>query len=394
MPVLSVSDLTRYLSEVFKRDALLQDVWVAGEIGNLSRPASGHSYFTLRDQSASLPCVMFRDSFGAEFLSDGAAVTSHGRVAIYEVRGQMQLIVDMVQPEGVGELQLRLEQLKVKLNTEGLFDPSRKRRLPAFPLRIGVVTSPSGAVWRDIQTVVRRRYPLAELILAPTAVQGDTAAASIVDALEDVNRIHDIDVVIVARGGGSLEDLWPFNEEAVARAIYASRAPVISGIGHETDLTIADLVADERAPTPSAAAETAVPDRFELASRLADYKQSLIGSVGALIRSRADHVAQVRPRLRRGVPDVDALRMRIDDLLGTASTNLVRYIDTTTERTVALQRRLESLSPRGILRRGYAIVQMAPDSTVVTDTAQLAKGDPVRVTLAKGGFEAEVTSTS
>ena len=393
MPVYSVSDLTGYLRGILERDALLQDLWVGGEVANLARPASGHSYFTLRDAAASLRAVMFKSAYGAELLSNGEAVVTHGHVSMYEVRGEVQLVVDFVQPEGVGELQLRLEELRLRLEAEGLFEPSRKRPLPEFPQRVGVVTSPSGAVWRDIQNVAARRYPLVELVLAPTAVQGDAAVAGIVEAMDALNRLEDIDIVIVARGGGSLEDLWPFNEEAVARAVYASRSPVISGVGHETDFTITDMVADHRAPTPSAAAEMAVPDRLELASRLLDFEQDLTAGVFGHLRSKRDSLPQLLPRLRRSRPDLDSLRIRIDDLLAGAAKSLSRLARPGAERVEGMRMRLESLSPQGTLRRGYAIVQTAACPAAVVDAARLKAGEEVLVTLARGGFEAEVTST-
>ena len=393
MAVYAVSQITSYLRDILTQDALLQDAWVRGEVANLARPGSGHSYFSLRDADSTLRCVMFRGASGAELLSDGAAVIVHGRVSIYEARGDLQLIADIVQPEGVGELQLKLEQLKLKLETEGLFEPSRKRPLPAFPRRIGVVTSPSGAVWHDIQTVIGRRYPLVELLLAPTAVQGDGATGSIVDALDVLDRTPDVDVVIVARGGGSLEDLWAFNGEPVARAIFASWAPVISAIGHETDVTIADMVADQRAPTPSAAAEMAVPDRLELYSTLHASRQALSLGVSNQLGPLQETLTHLRPRLRRSRPDLDSLRLRVDDLLKSTSTLLWRGIELKSERAEGLSLRLESLSPSQTLRRGYAIVQTQPDTAVVTDSAQLQARDHVQVTLAQGGFEAEVSST-
>ena len=394
MDVYSVSQVIRNLREVLAQDPVLQDVWVRGEIANLARPGSGHSYFSLRDADTTLRCVAFRGARGAELLSSGDAIIAHGRVTVYEVRGDLQLIVDMVQPEGVGDLQLRLEQLKLKLETEGLFEPSRKRPLPKFPRRVGVVTSPSGAVWQDIQTVIRRRYPLVELLLAPTAVQGEGAASGVVDAFDTLDRIPDVDVVIVARGGGSLEDLWPFNEETVARAIFTSSAPVISAVGHETDTTIADLVADLRAPTPSAAAETAVPDRLELYSMLLTSQQLLSQNVSAQLRSNQDALEHLQSRLRRSRPDLDLLRMRIDDMLRSVAQNLSHDIEVKSERTGGLAMRLESLSPRDTLRRGYAIVQtQADDPAVVSDSTQVRPGDSVKVTLARGGFGAEVKST-
>ena len=262
--IYGVSQVTSYLQDLLAYDDLLNDIWIEGEVSNLRRAGSGHAYFSLRDDSSSLRCALFRNSLGHDHLTDGALVIAHGRVSLYVVRGDLQLIADAIQPEGVGRLQMQLEQLRAQLDREGLFDPSRKRPLPEFPKRIGVVTSPSGAVWHDIQTIIGRRYPLVELLLAPAVVQGDAAAPTIVEAVEALNADADIDAIIVARGGGSLEDLWAFNEEAVARAVFASRAPVVSAVGHETDVTICDLVADVRAATPSEAAEMIVPDRVDL----------------------------------------------------------------------------------------------------------------------------------
>ncbi|MSQ41366.1 MAG: exodeoxyribonuclease VII large subunit, partial [Dehalococcoidia bacterium] len=272
MPVYAVSQITAYLQASLESDDFLRDVWISGEVSNLSASGAGHMYFTLKDNAGQLRCVMFRSQRGREFLEKGAAVLAHGAISFYQTRGDLQFYVDLVQPAGVGELTLKLEQLKVKLQEEGLFEPSRKRSLPPFPHKIAVVTSPTGAVWHDIQNVIRRRYPLVELALAPTPVQGGQAAERIVEALQTVNQESDVDVVIIARGGGSLEELWPFNEEVVARAIYASRIPVVSGVGHETDVTIADLVADLRAPTPSAAAELVVPDKRQLQAEVLSWQ--------------------------------------------------------------------------------------------------------------------------
>jgi exodeoxyribonuclease VII large subunit len=394
MAVYSVAQLTGYLSDLLKRDSLLSDVWVRGEVANLARPVSGNYYYTLRDSSASLRCVMFgRRSRGAELLTDGAAVIAHGRIAIYEVRGELQLVADIVQQEGVGDLQLRLEQLKLQLENEGLFDQSRKRPIPQFPQRVGVVTSPTGAVWQDIQTVIRRRYPLVEVLLAPSAVQGESAAPSIIDALEALDGEPDIDVVILARGGGSLEDLWSFNEEAVARAVFASKAPVISAVGHETDVTIADLVADLRAPTPSVAAEMAVPDQFDLSAGLLASRQTLTTSLGNGLRGKGDALGHSLPRLQRASPDLDGLRFRIDDLLHSVAVGFRRGVEQRSERAGGLAMRLRALSPRDTLRRGYAIVNSPDGAAVIIDSAQVSPGDRVEVTLAKGGFEADVVDT-
>ena len=357
MAVYSVSQVASYLKDVIERDALLQDLWVSGEVANLSRPGSGHSYFSLRDANGTLRCVMFRNARGSERLEGGAAVIVHGRASIYQARGDLQLIVDIVQPEGVGELQLRLEQLKLKLENEGLFEPSRKRSLPEFPRRVGVITSPTGAVWHDIQTVVARRYSLVELLLAPSPVQCEMAAPGIVEAFQAINEAPDVDVIILARGGGSLEDLWAFNEEAVARAIYASRAPVVSAIGHETDVTIADLVADVRAPTPSAAAEMIVPDGRELVTRILTAQQALTSLARAYLSTSADQLRGLEARLDRTRPDLDTLRLRIDDFLSIAMIHLEHNLQVKTEQTRGVRQRLKSLSPQNTLERGYAIVQ-------------------------------------
>lgn len=394
MAVYEVSQVTAYLKDVLEMDQVVQDVWVSGEVSNLARPASGHSYFSMRDASATVRCVMFRGSKGADVLDNGAAVIAHGRFSIYEARGDLQMIVNIVQPEGVGELQLQLEQLKLKLETEGLFDPSRKRDLPAFPQRIGVITSPSGAVWHDIQNVISRRFPLVELVLAAAPVQGDTAAPGIVDAFRALNDEPNIDLIILARGGGSLEDLWPFNEEAVARAIYTSKLPVISAVGHETDFTIADLVADHRAPTPSAAAEMAVPDRAELLMAVGEAARSMEIDIATLLDSQSYRLDGLYARLSRSKPDLDTLRLRIDDLLREAATHIRHNMELSAERVASLSSQLEALSPKDTLRRGYAIVEGASSGEIVESPDQVTVGDSVRVTLSQGGFDADVTSTA
>ena len=262
----TVSEAVQCVKETLERDPRLADLWVTGEVSNFRKAASGHNYFTLKDAQGQLQSVVFRSGRGGDLLAEGIQVSIHGRISLYEARGAVQLVGDLVMPAGAGALALALEELRLKLEQQGIFDPSRKRPLPPYPKVIGLVTSPAGAVLHDICNVLGRRWPLAEALLAPTAVQGESAAPGIVSALESLNRDGRSDLIILARGGGSLEELWPFNEESVARAIYASRIPVISAIGHETDFTIADDVADLRAPTPSVAAELAVPDARVLAS--------------------------------------------------------------------------------------------------------------------------------
>ena len=372
---------------------MLQDFWVNGEVANLARPGSGHSYFSIRDGNSTMRCVMFRNSRGANYLQNGAAIILHGRVSIYEQRGDLQIIADIAQPEGVGELQLKLEQLKLELEQQGLFDKSRKRGLPRFPKKVAVVTSPSGSVWHDIQNVVRRRYPLVELAIAPAPVQGEDAAPAIVEALQAAGNEQGVDVVIVARGGGSLEDLWAFNEEAVARAIFACPVPVVSAVGHETDHTIADLVADLRAPTPSAAAELVVPDSAELIAFAIASAQSMDASISRQVTSGIETAQQLGRRLNNSLPDLDTLRLRIDDRLRIARQMLAHMLSLNGERVDGLMLRLEALSPRDTLRRGYAIVQRNDDGSVVSRHTQAEVGDALDITLTNGAIQAQVTST-
>lgn len=393
MVIFSVSQLLSYLKDLLNQDTFLQDLWIQGEVSNLAQPGSGHSYFSLRDSNVTVRCVMFRGSLGSELLSDGALVISHGRASVYEARGDLQLVVDIVQPQGIGDLKLQFEELKLKLDQEGLFELSRKRQIPSFPNKIGVVTSPTGAVWHDIQNVVNRRYPLVELILAPTLVQGDDAPDSIVDAIGCLNQIIDLDVILLARGGGSLEDLWPFNEESVARAIFASQVPIISGIGHETDSTITDLVADQFASTPSVAAEMVVPSSVDLISRIIDSQHILTTSAKNLYGMKLSSLMFLDTNLRGFKFGFDNLRQQTDDLLSGALKSIRRDFDQLSERTRSIMMRLESLSPEDTLRRGYAIVQTHND-TVVKDFSQINSGEMVDVTLSRGGFEAKVQSVS
>ena len=392
--IYGVSQVTSYLRDLLAYDDLLSDIWIEGEISNLRRPGSGHAYFTLRDSNSSLRCVLFRNSRGAAHLKDGAAVVAHGRVSLYEVRGDLQLVADVIQPEGVGELQMRLEQLKAALERQGLFDESRKRSLPDFPRRIGVVTSPTGAVWQDIRTVISRRYPLVELLLAPAMVQGDSSAATIVEGLSALNAEPDVDAIIVARGGGSLEDLWPFNEESVARAVFASRIPVVSAVGHETDFTVCDLVADVRAPTPSAAAELVVPDRSDLLVRLSAAAQDIETTVSQRLEHASSEVEALRSRVERAVPSLDDLRIHVDDLLDDAKTRLSHRIELARARVGGLSAALRTLSPVDTLRRGYAIVVDRSTDAVLSDARDTQPGSVLDITFNKGTIAVAVESVS
>jgi exodeoxyribonuclease VII large subunit len=382
--VYTVSQVTTYIRESLETDPLLSDLYVLGEVSNLRVSSAGHSYFTLRDGQAVLNCVMFKGQAGAGLLAGGASVSTHGHLSFYEPRGSTDFMVDLVMAEGVGQLALELERLKLRLGAEGLFEESRKRPLPGFPQVIGVVTSPAGAVFHDIQNVIRRRYPLVELLLSPTQVQGDRAAPNIVAAIEALNRNGRADVIIVARGGGSLEELWPFNEETVARAIYASRIPVVSAVGHETDVTIADLVADVRAPTPSAAAELVVPDGNVLRQDLYELIVRSQRAIAYQLQYRGGEVQTLARRLDHGLPSWETWRRRIDDLGRGVNNSWFNRLALFRVEIGGLEQRMGALDPAAILRRGFSVVQRRDDDAVVTGAAQVSSGDALTITLSDG----------
>ncbi len=392
----SVADLTGYIREMFEIDFRLQDVEVTGEISNFTRARSGHLYFTLKDEQAQLKCVMWRSS--AERLrfrpQEGDAVVAHGRVSVYEASGAYQLYADRLEPAGRGGLALAFEQLKEKLSAEGLFDPAHKQPIPGFPRKIGIVTSADAAALRDILNVLRRRYPLAEVLIAPTLVQGDQAPPQIVRALQWLDGRDDIDTLIVARGGGSIEDLWAFNDERVARAIFAARHPVISGVGHETDFTMADFVADLRAPTPSAAAELAVPDLSELRPALVGIRQGLARDMLGLIADRRREVGQQQRMLTLLSPrrTLDDSQMRVDQLIRQLDRALAQRLNRARHRVAMATAQLSAVSPQATLDRGYAIVRNA-QGDIVRDASAVQASDPLQVQLGRGSMDVEVTKT-
>lgn len=388
----TVSQLTGYIRRLFEDDATLRDVWVEGEVSAFTRAASGHCYFTLKDAGAEVRCVMWRDVANSQrrLPQHGEQILAHGGVSVYEQRGAYQLYVDLIRPAGIGDLYRQFELLKARLETEGLFDPTRKRRLPAWPRRVGVVTSPTAAALRDILNVLGRRYPLVEVLLSPTLVQGAEAPPQIVAAIHALSVRDDVDLVIVARGGGSLEDLWAFNDERVARAIVACRHPVISGVGHETDFTIADLSADVRAPTPSAAAELAVPERAELtaavaalSARLADVMRGQIEERRVALEGHRRALRHLSPRTR-----LRQARQRVDELMASAAGEVRHGLVLRRERLTGLTARLESLSPTATLGRGYAIVRQDETGMLVHSVTDVSPGDRLSVRVTDGTFGA------
>ncbi len=390
----TVGQLTAYVRQMFELDYRLRDIDVSGELSNFTRAASGHLYFTLKDATAQLKCVMWRSQ--AERLRfrpvEGDAVVAHGRMSVYEAGGAYQLYVDYLQPAGRGDLALAFERLKDQLTAEGLFDPERKQPIPRFPRKIGVVTSADAAALRDILNVLQRRNPLVTVLIAPTLVQGDLAPAQIVRALRWLDGRDDIDTILIARGGGSIEDLWAFNDERVARAIAAARHPTISGVGHETDFTIADFVADLRAPTPSAAAELAVPDLSAVGPAIQDMSTLLVEAVRrgladrhALLRSRVQFLGLLSPQRL-----LDGDRQQVDVLAARLAVAAQRLLDRRRNRLAVAGAALSAVSPLATLARGFAIIRDA-DGRFLRSATQAHRGAPITVQLSDGSFGAVVT---
>jgi exodeoxyribonuclease VII large subunit len=392
----TVSQLTQHIKNLLESDLDLQDVWLTGEISNFSRAFSGHLYFTLKDAGAAISCVMWRSD--AEQLAwkpaQGAATLAHGHISVYAPRGNYQLYVDRLQPAGLGDLHARFEELRDRLKAEGLFDAERKKALPPFPRLLGIATSPQAAALRDVLNVLRRRYPLARVLFAPTPVQGDLAPPRIVAALRALDARDDVDVILVVRGGGSLEELWAFNDERVARAIAACRHPVVSGVGHETDFTIADFVADLRAPTPSAAAELAVPDQTELRQRIDAWSLHLERNLARRLTRARQGLAQQERALQRLSPRarIEAHRQQVDDLTRQAARATTHRLALLRSELAAREARLAALSPLATLERGYAIVRREDTGAVVRSVGQVRPGDALSIRVQDGEFGAVASS--
>lgn len=395
--IYKVGEVTSYLKNLFESDILLNDIWIHGEISNLKHHTSGHIYFTLKDDTSCLRCIMFRSrSNQLLFLpANGMNVRVRGYISIYERDGLYQLYVEELTPDGIGSLYLAYYRLKEQLHAEGLFDAEHKKPLPFLPRKIGVVTSPNGAAWRDIITILRRRFPGIPVVLAPAAVQGEHAPAQIVAALNALNQRTDIDVVIVGRGGGSLEELWAFNTEEVARAIFSSRIPVISAVGHETDFTIADLVADLRAPTPSAAAEIAVPLKDQLEEHLRMFQDRMFQAVSQILREKQALLQGSRGRdlvhlfsnyVIKHKQELRILHMRIFQRL-----QIIR--ESAKNRTQMIGGKLEALSPLAILKRGYSLCLSLRTGHLIKNVSQVNKGEQIKVILDDGIMNCKVLMT-
>ncbi len=390
----TVSSLTRYIRDMLESDISLQDLWVQGEISNVSRPASGHIYFTLKDAGASLRSVMWRN--GAMRLNislqDGMAVAVHGKIGVYEVAGQYQLYADIIQPAGEGALFQEFLRLKALLEAEGLFAEERKRPIPESCKRIGIVTSATGAALRDMLNTLGRRLPMLEVILAASPVQGDEAPPCLVQAIAALNGLKERpDVILLARGGGSIEDLWAFNDERVVRAIAASEIPIISGVGHETDFTLADFAADLRAPTPTAAAELATPVTAQaLQEDLRALGLQLASSMQSILTDRRDELSSEAATLGFHSPArrIQSNQQRIDESARRLEAAAVHYLALEGSTLDGLQKRLTALNPVEVLARGYAVVRRRKDGVVVHRVNQ-AHGEVI-VRVSDGEFDAEV----
>lgn len=397
--IYTVSELTRLIRTAL--EDTFREVWVEGEISNFVRHPSGHMYFSLKDNSAVLNCVFFRSANQAiKFeIENGMHVLCFGRISVFDKRGQYQLYVDKIELKGLGALQIAFEQLKKKLQAEGLFDESRKKPIPYLPTRIGVVTSPTGAAIRDILNVVKRRFQNVEVILNPVRVQGEGAEREIADAIREFNNFNKtieaekrIDVLIVGRGGGSLEDLWSFNEEIVARAIFASEIPIISAVGHEVDWTIADFVSDKRASTPSAAAELVIPKKEELVAKVNELTRRLDNSLVNKILFLESELKSLSESyiLKQPINIIEQYQQRIDDLVRNVEIMAAHRVDLKEAAFTAVCGKLDMLSPFKVLSRGYSITTNAATGEILKDAEKVNKGDRINTRLGKGSFSSEV----
>ena len=392
MDVFSVSDLNNYIKNIFESNRTLASVTVRGEISNFTNHRSGHLYFSLKDADGQIRAVMFRSrATSLKFMPEsGMKVIVHGSVTVFPRDGSYQIYVSSMQPDGIGALYLAYEQMKARLAEEGLFDEDHKLPIPSIPSRIGVITSPTGAAVRDIINVTGRRFPQAEVYIYPTLVQGAAAEESLIKALDYLDRSNLCDVIIIGRGGGSIEDLWAFNSEKLARRIYAATTPIISAVGHETDFTICDFVADMRAPTPSAAAEIAVPDMRDLMMRLVSYEERLSLALErkvARAKERLDYLTD--KTFRFTVPNLVSTRRDRVNRLGEKTALLINaYIERARDRLMACVGKADALSPLSILSRGYSIAEN--NGRVIHSIYDVQKGDEVEIVLTDGRVSANV----
>jgi len=396
-PIWTVSKITRYIRQSLEMDHRLQDIWVEGEVSNLGQPASGHLYFTLKDVDAALRCVMWRSQVSrVEVLPrDGDRIEVHGHISVYDAGGAYQFYADQLRPAGEGEALKEFLRVKTLLEAEGLFDPARKRDLPDFPLRIGVVASLTSAGLRDVLHVLERRFPLATVVVAGTAVQGERAPDQIVTAIESICAAGDVDVLLIVRGGGSAEDLRAFSMEAVVRAVAEAAVPTVTGIGHETDIILADYAADVRAPTPSAAAEVAAPDQRELHQRIIENRLMIQAWFENLLRTRRYLLDRCQARLLAASPAarIANARQGVDARMRQMSMAMTHRVTIRRGESATLLRTLEAIGPNAVLSRGYAIVQDRIEGTLVHSIRDVQPGSRLHIRVSDGVFQADVVET-
>ncbi len=385
---LTVSQLLEHIENLFNIDSILSDVSVVGEVSRVTKAASGHSYFTLKDEESIIEGVIFSRGIGSHHLELGEMVRIFGRISVYKRQGRMQIMAEIIQPVGTGLIQAQIDELRKKLNAEGLFDMSRKRPIPKYPINIGVVTSEDAAAWEDIKRTVSNRFPMSKLILSHTLVQGDKAASLISEALYSFNDLTDIDLIILARGGGSPEDLLPFNDEFVARAIFASAVPVVTGIGHENDWSIADDVADYRAATPTAAAVASVPDWVKVMESITLMKNTLSDRLENILDQTKTMLEMAVSNLNSSIPDFDYSKLQLDDLIYRSSNSIDNVFNAQSDKYEKLYDNLKIMSPQATLDRGYSILHKQPTNELILKKSDVNPGDLLKITISDGIIDA------
>lgn len=393
--IYTVSKINRYIKKLFENDYNLQDVWILGEISNFKLHSSGHMYFVLKDKESQIKCVMFRgNNYTLRFMpEDGMKVKVRGDISVYEKRGEYQLYVKEIIEAGKGELYLAFERLKAKLKDEGLFSEEIKKKLPLVPHNIAVITSPTGAAIRDIITISLRRFSNLSILVVPSLVQGAFAAREIAKKIDFLNRhFKDLDFIIIGRGGGSLEELWAFNEEILARSIYNSKIPIVSAVGHETDFTISDFVADLRSPTPSAAAEMTIPDKSSLINNISLLKSKLIRAIKRNLELKMERIDSVSGRLKYQGPEnkINQYYQYIDEFSARLNSRIKHRVELYEERVKKDSQRLDSLSPRAVIERGYSICRKIPGKEIIKRLEQIEVGTRIEVIISDGKILSKV----
>ena len=384
MSALTVSDIITHLNHLLSVDEITSDLCIIGEVSRVSTASSGHSYFTIKDSDSSLDCALFRGGVGSEHIQQGSEILVFGKVSIYGKSGRLQVIANLIQPSGTGLLQAKFEEMKTRLEKEGLFDVSRKRNLPKFPRVIGVVTSEDAAAWEDIKTTITNRFPKVEIHLSHSLVQGDAAPQQISEAIDLLNNYSEVDVIIVGRGGGSVEDLWAFNEEIVARAIFSSKIPVVTGIGHETDFSISDMVADFSASTPTAAAVSVVPDLLEINQQILNFKRRFNHNLSLELEKHKNSLSLKINTINQLSPDFDYYKFRIDESMIKIDTLFSDQLRNITERIQRFEEKLSDLSPSNTISRGYSIVQNKINGNIIKSKNDVEPGDKFSIQVSDG----------